>query len=288
MHGFLHGMEYILQLDKMASRKHAQKRGAQIFNISNNSTPIKAVHSKIPKPNNTPEKIGESSAPNEVKLEDIHAMMQIMMKKLDKLELIEDRIKNVESDLKDVRESIDFAHAEVEDLKEDQKIRKIKDEEIRVKVEKLEQENIALNNSVIDLKARSMRDNLIFFNIEETERENTTSIIHKILEENMDIEDAANKIKVDRSHRLGKRREQNAKPRPIVVKFNYHQDKEDIRRNAKKLKGTRIGISEQFPEEINRVRRRLYPEYKKAKAEGKQAKMVKDKLFIEGREFKLT
>ena len=78
----------------------------------------------------------------------------------------------------------------------------------------------------------------------------------------MGIEDAANKIKVDRSHRLGK---QNAKPRPIVVKFNYHQDKEDIRRNAKKLKGTRIGISEQFPEEINRVRRRLYPEYKKRK-----------------------
>ena len=128
--------------------------------------------------NNTPGKIGESSASNEVKLEDIHAMMQIMMK-LDKLELIEDRIKNVESDLRDVRESIDFARAEVEDLKEDQKIRKIKDEEIRVKVEKLEQENITLNNSVIDFKARSMRDNLIFFNIEETERENTTSIIHK-------------------------------------------------------------------------------------------------------------
>ena len=119
-----------------------------------------------------PEKIGESSALNEVKFEDIHAMMQIMMK-LAKLELIEDRIKNVESNLRDVRESIDFAHAEVKDLKDNQKIRKIKDEEIRVKVEKLEQENIALNNSVIDLKARSMRDNLIFFNIEESERENT-------------------------------------------------------------------------------------------------------------------
>jgi hypothetical protein len=29
-------------------------------------------------------------------------------------------------------------------------------------------------------------------------------------------------------------------------------------------------------------------ELKKAKADGKQAKMVRDKLFIEGQEFKLT
>ena len=40
-----------------------------------------------------------------------------------------------------------------------------------------------------------MRDNLIFFNSEETERENTTSVIHKILEENMGFEDASKKIK---------------------------------------------------------------------------------------------
>jgi hypothetical protein len=72
------------------------------------------------------------------------------------------------------------------------------------------------------------------------------------------------------------------------VKLHYFRDKEDIRQNAKKLKGTRIGLSEQYPEEINQIRRRLYPEFKKAKADGKRAKMVRDKLFIEGQEFKLT
>ncbi len=65
---------------------------------------------------------------------------------------------------------IDFAHTEVVDLKEDNKIQKIKGEEIRAKIEKLEQENTALNNSIIDLKARSMQNNLIFCNIEETEK----------------------------------------------------------------------------------------------------------------------
>ena len=34
-----------------------------------------------------------------------------------------------------------------------------------------------------------MRDNLLFFNIPENERENTTNIIHKILEEKMELHD---------------------------------------------------------------------------------------------------
>ena len=113
-----------------------------------------------------------------------------MTKKLDTLELIEDRIKTVE-------------HAEVNELKENNKARKVKDEETKQRLEKLEKENAALNNSAIDLKARSMRDNLIFYKIEENERENATEIIHKCLKEKMGIEDAATKIKTDRSHRLG-------------------------------------------------------------------------------------
>ena len=85
---------------------------------------------------------------------------------------------------------------------------------------------------------------LFFTTFEEHEHENTTDIIHKRLEEKMNIQDAAMKIKSDRSHRLGRRRERTDKLRPIVVKFNYHQDKEHIRFNAKtKLKGIRIGIT---------------------------------------------
>jgi hypothetical protein len=58
-----------------------------------------------------------------------------------------------------------------------------------------------------------------------------------------------------------------------------------VRLNAKKLKGTNIGVSEQFPEEIESVRKALYPELKKAKTEGKRAKLVTDKLIIEGQIF---
>jgi hypothetical protein len=83
-----------------------------------------------------------------------------------------------------------------------------------------------------------MHDKLLFFNIQETEKENTTDIIHKLLEEKMEMEDAARKVKIDRSHRLGKPRRGSGKAQPKVVKLNFHQDKQHIRLNARKLKGT--------------------------------------------------
>jgi phenylalanyl-tRNA synthetase beta subunit len=48
------------------------------------------------------------------------------------------------------------------------------------------------------------------------------------------------------------------------------------------FEGTNIGISEQFPEEFEAVRKSLYPELKKARAAGKQARIVKDILIMEG------
>jgi hypothetical protein len=44
-----------------------------------------------------------------------------------------------------------------------------------------------------------MRDNLILYNVEEKEEENTTQLIHTILESHLEIQDAKS-IKIDRSH----------------------------------------------------------------------------------------
>jgi hypothetical protein len=52
--------------------------------------------------------------------------------------------------------------------------------------------------------------------------------------------------------------------------------------NARKLKGTGIAVSQQFPEEIVSVRKRLYQEMKKARDVGRKFKLVRDKLYIDG------
>ena len=53
------------------------------------------------------------------------------------------------------------------------------------------------------------------------------------------------------------------KPHAIIAKFNYFQDKQKILTDVRKLKGTGTAVSQQFPEEIMIVRKRLYPELKK-------------------------
>ena len=79
-----------------------------------------------------------------------------------------------------------------------------------------------MNNSLIDLKARSMRDNLIFYNMPENKDENTTDVIFALLESKFGMKEAKSKVKIYRFHRLGRKREGNSKPRPIVAKFNYN------------------------------------------------------------------
>ena len=193
-----------------------------------------------------------------------------------------EKLDGMESDIKDIKASLEYAHAEIADLKQENEVMKKNNEKSMERVEKLKRDNEMMRNKIVDLQARSMRDNLLFFNMPENDKENTTEMIHDLLENKIGIEDARNKVKIDRSHRVGCRRVGNNKPRPIVVKFNFHQDREYVRMNAKNLKGMTIGISEQFPEEIESIRKTLYPKLKKAKREGKRAKIIRYKLIIEG------
>ena len=260
----------------MADKKHAAKGGAQNTNNSSSNTATKPVQTKKQKSNNTDEVKEEENS------EDIHGMFEIIMKKLSKLDSIESRMESLEQEFKDVKSSIEFVHAEVEDIKKVNEHLKKSDEETKKRIENLEQLNSTLNNRVIDLQARSMRDNLIFYNVKESDGENTTALIHDILENTLGIENAKT-MKIDRSHRMGKKQgTTRTKQRAIVAKFNYFQDKERVLANVKKFKGSGMAVSEQFPDEIIKERKRLYPEFKKAKEQGKRVKLVRNRLYIDG------
>ena len=266
------------------SRTHASKRSAQNTNNSTIKTPIKSNRDKTSEAKSTPNDM-DKNLKSEVKLEDLYEIISDMSKKLDKLDIIQENMQAIEQDLKEVKKSIEYAHKEIDDLKKENVRKAQVEKESTERIQKLEADNAALMNSVIDLKARSMRDNLLFYNLPENRDENTTEVVQNLLAEKLGLENAKN-IKIDRSHRLGKKKSGESKPRPIVAKFNFHQDKVTILQNARKLKGTQIGISEQFPEEIAKERKRLYPELKKARSNGMKANLVRDKLFINGELFR--
>lgn len=72
--------------------------------------------------------------------------------------------------------------------------------------------------------------------------------------------------------------------RHIVACFLYHfWDEVHVLKNAHKLQGKPYWIHEQFPNEIKDKRRLLYPNTKTCRKAGQRTKIVKDKLFIDGK-----
>ena len=148
------------------------KHSAQNTNNSLKKTPIKSNQNTKMEDKSTKKEMNKNLG-SEVKLQDIFELISCMSKKMEKLDIIQENMENIQTELKEVRKSIEYAHK----------------------------------------KAPEESD------------ENTTAMIHKLLEEKLGFEDAAMKIKIDRSHRLGKKKWGETKVRPIVAKFNYHQEK---------------------------------------------------------------
>ncbi|XP_041357838.1 uncharacterized protein LOC121374793 [Gigantopelta aegis] len=140
--------------------------------------------------------------------------------------------------------------------------------------------NDELHEQVLDLQVRSMKDNVLFNGIPETDDEDMENVLTDFLKNQMKIEKCMTFARV---HRLGKRDTRTDRVRPIVAKFECFKDRETVRRSSRVLKDTHYGISEQFPPVIVERRKQLWPKFKEAKRRGVRASLVVDKLFIEGR-----
>ena len=149
--------------------------------------------------------------------------------------------------------------------------------------------NDTMAEDIIDLKCRSMRDNLMFFGIKEAQRENATDTlpnedcVEKVMDfcENiLHIPDPKSKIQLDRAHRVGKYNIR--KIRPIVVKFKDTCSKLAVKDSLKQVNlfNTDYNVTEQYPQEVRDRRKELIPVMLQARKAGKKAVLVRDKLYI--------
>ena len=141
-----------------------------------------------------------------------------------------------------------------------------------------------LKDEKLYMEVYQRRENLRFFGIKEaaTAQEDTKEALVEFLKTELGIE-AADDIEFQRIHQIGKRSSSAGKPRHIIARFLRYPDREMIMSNARKLKGKSFGISADLPKEIMERRKRKMQQYKKAKADGKQAffsRAEPDKLFI--------
>lgn len=174
--------------------------------------------------------------------------------------------------------------------------KQLKEERARVAelsrdVDELKKSNCELSEEIIDTQARTMRDNLLFFGLgeytteAERQKENCMEKVLTFCSDVLQIENASQMIKLDRAHRIGGFTE--GKKRPIVAKFNYHQDKLTVKQKAYEvLKGSPFRVSDQFPRVIQERRKELYPMLVQARRENKRAFLSYDTLHINGQKIK--
>jgi putative IMPACT (imprinted ancient) family translation regulator len=232
------------------------------------------------------------------------------------LDVANNELKETKNELSKFETVIEELKGEIKDLKEEIKTVKQKNTDLTDTVSNLVTENIdiqnvnkSLNNRVqlfhgliaqlneklrsqeeqiIDLKARSMRENIVFDGINEDQNENwqqTKEKLHDFLEKTLNIENPE-EIQIDRVHRFGKN---SNGPRPIVAKISHQQSRDIIFDRAKTHLDKRdrnkpkYNVKEQLPPEIIERRKRLWPKFLEAKANrANTVRWSMDKVYING------
>ena len=206
----------------------------------------------------------------------LHEKMDYIMKKLDKLDMIEKLV----SEIQELKHSLEYAHAEIQDLKTTNR-------EIQNQFDQLadaQAKSMSIMDrqaeTILDIQSRSMRDNLIFSGIEEKEGEDTEQTLQNFLQKELGQKDP---VSFERVHRMGKpNAPRGPKHRPIIAKFSHFKKREEIKMSGRMLKGKPFGINEQYPTEIFNRRKALLPILRQAKKDGKKATLSGDRLFING------
>jgi hypothetical protein len=212
-----------------------------------------------------------------------------MDEKLKRLEIMEKKVDNVESEMKKL-----WSYIHDCDKKMEERINKVEDKSesidfsmglVNDKVVQLEKERNSLKDDVVYLQSQSMRKNLMFSNITEGQNEvseETENKLRLFVKEKMKIaQELIDKMAFERVHRMGQK--VGGYSRKIVARFTLFKEREMVRRQWKTLQGTEYYVNEQFPKEVNDKRRKLLPKLKEAKQRGQPAWLAYDTLYVNGK-----
>ena len=141
---------------------------------------------------------------------------------------------------------------------------------------------------IIKQECFNRRKNIKFFGVKDVDDESprdTETTLRKFLKKEMQItNDELENIQFERVHRIPTRPKtsKQVQPRPIIAKVPF-QDKEFIKSHIKNLpRGAKYGIADDFPKEVDAIKKALHPKLKQAREERKMAFFNVEKLVIEG------
>ncbi|KAK9502951.1 hypothetical protein O3M35_011628 [Rhynocoris fuscipes] len=182
---------------------------------------------------------------------------------------------------------------EVRKSNEESKLFREQLEQVKIRVRDLENSQNAAENRIklhnMEIKRLNnayRRNNLIIYNFEEVPNETMLDLMGRIVELfslKMDVSIQLDNI--DYAQRLGKI--ENKGNRPVLLKLHSFWQKLLLFKASKKLKGTNIIITNDYPEEVRVTRRLLMPFLREARQNNCTAYIRYDKIIINQRRFSL-
>ena len=186
------------------------------------------------------------------------------------------RIDEVLSSTSSIKASLEYSQKEIEDLK----LLEAKLNEAYEKVDKIVSDIDAQQLKTEYLENQSRRNDIRVNGIEASEKETWQDSEEKV--KMPDREKLGMDITIERAHRVEKRGGKAKKkgPRTIVCRLRDWKQREEVLLKARREKPEGLFISEDLPFETLRKSEPLVPKLKAAKAEGRIAYFVLDKLII--------
>lgn len=264
------------------------------MNAATSSTPGKSSFSpanKRPRSGSLPSThTSPSSSPNSLHHSEVSDILISINQKLSGLDTRIALIEVLHKEFQSLRESLEYSHEQIEKLtKENKTLHKTVDTitdqltSVTTQLSTITAENKTMKETILDLQARSMRDNLVFSGIPEHTADDPEKTVKDFMKLQLKLPaDTVNNITFHRVHRLGQKNTTNNRPRPIVAKFEHFKQKELVKHQGKQLKGTDYGLNDQYPKDIMDRRKKLFPIRKQMISEGKKAVISVDKLYING------
>ncbi|KAH8036004.1 hypothetical protein HPB51_016308 [Rhipicephalus microplus] len=139
-------------------------------------------------------------------------------------------------------------------------------------VGKLDRQNDELEN-------RLRKNNLIIHGLHETPSETTNHLLESVLDL-LSVKLGVNCDDIERCHRLGAVRRD--KPRPVIIKLMDFRSKIAIMSNARKLKGTKVYINEDYSARVRLARKMLWQNSQNMRKNARKVKLKHDTLTIDG------
>ena len=215
----------------------------------------------------TPQSLEEVKKDFEIKLKLIETkfsahydtMTKILEKKEEAIGQLNQRVGELTGEINCLKDSLNFMSGETMSIKE----------KLQSTQEIHEKKMTDLQHKTEDLEDRGRRNNLVFYGIPEpesgAEAEDCENKLYEMLRKYNIVPQSADPHNLyDRVHRLGRKKEDKSRPRPIIARFTYFKDKEDVLKQGFKLKNCPLNMSEDFSKATLNIRSQLITKAKLA------------------------